>query len=106
MRGPCAKRRVICSIQFGGEPNEFVLGTNDCENPQEVCPRLPGEGYEKCRLICQQGEHAEIQALKAAKGIDLRGAVATVSGHYYICEPCGRALRQAGVGRVNIVLSQ
>jgi deoxycytidylate deaminase len=107
-RGPCAKRRVICTITYGGSPEEFVRGENDCANPQAVCPRLPGEGYEKCRSICHQAGHAEIQAVESAREqrIDLTGATAIVTGHYWICEPCGAALREAGVGQVIIVPSK
>jgi pyrimidine deaminase RibD-like protein len=82
------------------------MGENDCANPQAVCPRLAGEGYEKCQTICRQGEHAEIKALRQLEGSDLRHAVAYIHGHYYICEPCGAALRDAGIGRVVIVPSK
>ena len=105
MRGPCAKRRVICRIvteSLGpGLRGETFIGENDCANPQSVCPRLPGEGYEKCRSICQQAGHAEIEAVRAA-GEAARGATAYLSGHYWICEPCGAALRDAGVRSVQI----
>ena len=94
MRGPCAKRQVTCVIT-AANGKDFV-GRNDCANPQDVCPRLPGEGYEKCRSICDQAGHAEIEALKAA-GKHAKGAKADLHGHYWICEPCGRALREAGV---------
>ena len=63
-RGPCAKRRVSCTIIDRG--GRVFTGENDCANPQAVCPRAPGEGYEKCRSICQQAGHAEIMALEAA----------------------------------------
>jgi deoxycytidylate deaminase len=100
MRGPCAKRQVECTIT---SPDGWQwIGRNDCANPQPVCPRGPGEGYEKCKTICQQAGHAEIEALKAA-GSDARGATATLAGHYWICEPCGAALRDAGVKRLEIV---
>ena len=81
-------------------------GENDCANPQTVCPRQPGEGYAKCETICQQGEHAEIKALRMAReaGYSAESAVAVIRGHYYICEPCGAALRDAGVTQVRIRL--
>lgn len=79
---------------------EYV-GRNDCANPQPVCLRLPGEGYDKCKSICDQAGHAEIEALKAA-GEHARGSVAALTGHYWMCEPCGRALREAGVGAIMI----
>lgn len=104
MRGPCAKRRVSCAIAIHG-CNVIFEGENDCANPQPTCPREPGEGYEKCRSICQQGEHAEIKALAAAQaaGWNVRGAIAYLHGHYYVCEPCGQALLDAGIAQLHIV---
>lgn len=104
MRGPCAKRRVYCVIMT----RDFRAfdGENDCANPQSVCPRAPGEGYEKCRSICQQAGHAEMVALARAKeaGADLKNALVTLEGHYWICEPCGRALLEAGVSDIRIIV--
>lgn len=94
MRGPCAKRRVICDIVT--DDGETFTGENDCANPQPVCPREPGEGYEKCAAICGQAGHAEIEAIRKA-GAKAAGAVAVLTGHYWICEPCGAALRDAGI---------
>jgi deoxycytidylate deaminase len=103
MRGPCAKRQVVCVIVAMN--GERFRGENDCANPQPVCPRLPGEGYEKCKSICQQAGHAEIEALKAAGDL-LCKTDALLYGHYWICEPCGKALREAGVKTVTIHLSE
>jgi len=80
------------------------VGRNDCANPQPTCPRSPGEGYDKCKSICGQGGHAEIEAIKAA-GDQAKGATAVLFGHYWMCEPCGRALFEAGVGTIKILLS-
>lgn len=104
MRGPCAKREVTCAIISGDLSQQFV-GTNDCANPQAVCPRSPGEGYEKCQSICQQGDHAEIKAVKLA-GAAAKDGMAQIHGHYYICESCGRALRDAGVIYVQVFLAK
>lgn len=101
MRGPCAKRQTRCVI-LGNNQMRYE-GTNDCENPQDVCPRQPGEGYEKCRTICRQRGHAEQNALRAA-GAHARNGTATLHGHYYICEECGRALAEAGVIAIKVVL--
>lgn len=102
MRGPCAKRRVVCYLYAQGEEQYDIRGENDCANPQPTCPRLPGEGYEKCKDICQQAGHAEMVALRKAKtlGADLQGWSAMILGHYWICEPCGWALLEAGIKRV------
>jgi deoxycytidylate deaminase len=102
----CAKRNVECIIQT---KERAIWASNSCENPQATCPRLPGEDYTKCRTICRQvGGHAEIQAIAraAAESIDIRGATATVYGHYWMCEPCGRALREAGVTHVTVELAK
>jgi deoxycytidylate deaminase len=102
MRGPCAKRAVECVIT--ATDGQTFVGRNDCENPQPVCPRLPGEGYEKCKSICNQAGHAEREAVKAA-GEHARGGSALLTGHYWMCEPCGAALRDAGVSIVKILPS-
>jgi pyrimidine deaminase RibD-like protein len=80
------------------------VGRNDCENPQPVCPREPGEGYEKCQSICKQAGHAEREAVKAA-GSAARGGTATLTGHYWMCEPCGAAIRDAGIEYIRVVPS-
>ena len=98
--GPCAKAQVFCEIvTLGG--STFV-GTNWCANPQSVCPRAPGEGYEKCKSICQQSGHAEIDALRLA-GDKAKGATATLRGHTYMCQSCQEALYAAGVAWVRVV---
>lgn len=98
-RGPCAKRQVICVITTA-DGTKF-RGENDCTNPQAACPRLPGEGYEKCQSICQQAGHAEVEAVRVA-GPAAQGASAELWGHYWMCEPCGRALREAGITSTTI----
>jgi deoxycytidylate deaminase len=98
MRGPCAKSPVRCVIRNGYM--EFT-GENDCANPQAVCPRAPGEDYTKCQTICQQAGHAEVEAVKKA-GIHAKHGTAYLFGHYYACEPCARALRDAGVTEIVI----
>lgn len=110
--GPCAKAQVSCRI-FWTDPRtgviDGVLGTNDCANPQPVCPRAPGEGYEKCKTVCRQEGHAEEVALRQVreKGVDLRQMVtpqAFLRGHHYCCSDCALKLRDAGVKNVVIAL--
>ena len=103
----CAKRHVECRIEiYEGIFTTSVTGTNGCANPQETCPRLPGEDYTKCKTICQQGDHAERDALTKAKtaGLDVRGARAILTGHHWMCDACGTALRDAGVNAVLVLL--
>lgn len=94
----CAKVFVKCTIV--STSGECFVGTNDCQCPQVSCPRLPGEGYDKCITVCQQKGHAEVMALIAAGGF-ARGATAYVE-HKRVCDDCMLRLRAAGV--VKIVL--
>lgn len=91
--GPCAKVRVRCTL-IAADGRVWV-GENDCRNPQPVCPREPGEGYAKCKSICDQPGHAEEMALAQA-GEAARGAVAYVE-HKRVCAGCQAALAAAGV---------
>jgi deoxycytidylate deaminase len=92
----CAKKQVHCTIHTA---MGAVYGNNDCANPQPVCPREPGEGYEKCKSICQQAGHAEEMALLHAKqrDFDVKGATAVLYGHSHYCRKCQEALFDAGV---------
>lgn len=94
MTGPCAKQTVTCTLVTPS--GEHIVGTNACASPQPSCPRLPGEGYEKCRTVCRQIGHAEQQALFAA-GIKAKGARAYLIGHTYACQACQEAVFGAGV---------
>lgn len=94
MTGPCAKVTVRCTLVTAA--GEHIVGTNHCENPQPVCPRAPGEGYEKCASICRQVGHAEVVAVNLA-GARARGARAYLEGHTYACMACQHALFDAGV---------
>jgi deoxycytidylate deaminase len=102
MIGPCAKRRVVCTLvlPFGYK----IVAENLCANAQQVCPRAPGEDYRKCTTVCEQPGHAEVQALAHAKriGCDLHGAAAHIHGHYHACEPCARAIYDAGIRTLTI----
>lgn len=93
--GPCAKQRVRCEIYC--LDGSIIYGENYCGQPQETCPREAGEGYEKCKSICQQVGHAEQVAVKNAMGKDCTGAMAVLYGHTYFCMDCQHALFDAGV---------
>lgn len=94
----CAKQTVRC-VLTNASGLVSGLGSNWCDSGVDVCPRAPGEGYEKCQTVCNQDGHAEIQALRYARlrGYNLTGGTAYISGHYHVCEPCARALRDAGI---------
>ncbi len=93
----CAKRPVRCVLT--NPEGEYVIGWNDCRNPQAVCPRAEGEDYTKCRTICDQYGHAEEVAISAARfeGLDMTDGEAFIDGHTYACGPCERALRAIGI---------
>lgn len=98
--GPCAKQTVNCVII--SENGKRYSGTNYCNNAQPSCPREVGEDYTKCKTICQQSGHAEINALAAA-GENARGGRAVLSGHTYVCMDCQHALFAAGVKSISVV---
>lgn len=97
--GPCAKQTVICTLIT--QEGERFVGTNACASPQEVCPRLPGEGYEKCKSICDQRGHAEEQALRAA-GTKAKGSHAYIEGHVWCCQNCQIELFRNGVAALTV----
>lgn len=97
--GPCAKVVVTCTIV--ATDGERFVGTNACTRPQSVCPRLEGEGYEKCHTICGQLGHAEEQALRLA-GSKAVGARAYVEGHRYACANCQVELFKAKIDALTI----
>jgi hypothetical protein len=101
MIGPCAKSTVTCTIVTAN--GEQFVGSNYCRNAQEACPRTLGEGYEKCRSVCDQVGHAEIVAIALA-GKKAKGARAYLKGHTYACQPCQEALFGAGVISLSIGL--
>ncbi len=102
VKGPCAKREVLCSVNT--PDGRWLRASNACDNAQAVCPREPGEDYTKCKTICEQAGHAEQQlvALAEQEGFDLTNGTAYVHGHYWACEPCARALKDAGVTAIVI----
>lgn len=91
----CAKRSVVAMIIDGDRI--VATGSNRCGNPQPVCPRKPGEGYEKCHSICLQQGHAETMAIwnAAENGYDLNapdhGLRMVVAGHHRQCNMCASA---------------
>lgn len=101
--GPCAKVQVTCTLTFSDGAR--FTGRNDCDAPQQTCPRLPGEGYEKCKTICKQLGHAEQVAadLAEAAGKNLAGARALIVGHTYACRECQERLFSAGVISIRCV---
>lgn len=95
----CAKTKVTCEL-ITADGVSF-MGENWCENPQAACPREEGEGYEKCKTICKQFGHAEIDALRKA-GDKAVGSRAFINGHTYACQSCQEALYGASVVSISV----
>lgn len=73
-----------------------------------ICPRLvlecpSGTGYDLCTLHDAPG-HAEHMVLDAAlkAGIDPKGADVYMYGHWWACEPCWKAMIEAGIRDVYV----
>lgn len=94
--GPCAKRRMQAVLY--GASGKVYAAENVCLNPQPVCPREPGEGYEKCQSICRQVAHGEVQVIAQA-GADARGGRLVIS-HWYACPSCEALCRAAGIADI------
>lgn len=95
----CAKQRVIAIIENNGQA---WIGENKCKSPQEECPRNgmeTGVGYDLCKSVCQQENHAEVDACLKA-GTLARGGTMTIIGHIYCCEHCSNFMRAHGIKRV------
>jgi hypothetical protein len=97
--GPCAKRRTIALLVL--KDGVAFIGENLCNNAQRVCPRAPGEGYEKCKTVCGQEMHAEEAAILTAQiaghsDEEIRGARMAVS-HHYGCAACTALLDKHGI---------
>lgn len=103
----CAKGRVRARLTL--VDGRVFHGENLCDTPQPVCPREVGEGYAKCKDLCQQRSgHAEESAIAAAlrEGADLPGATMEVEYRLYdrrwvptphICTQCRIACEWRGI---------
>jgi len=102
----CAKKTIKCKIV--DKMGRSFYGENNCLKPQPVCPRSETEDYTKCRTICHQYNHAEINALTEARSgnAKLKGATAYIYGSYRCCKECSRELRDAGIARIIIEVPQ
>lgn len=99
---PCVKQTVKALIV--SVSGQSALGSNAINNVVNDCPRVEkgcktGEGYELCKSVCNQNEHAEVTAIQNAKkmNIDLKGAKLYLTGHTYFCDNCTNAMREAGI---------
>lgn len=100
MQGRCAKLEVTAVIVTVN--NEIFEGSNWCLNPQDICPRLgmkTGEGYELCKNVCNQRNHAEIDACIKAGG-KAKDSTMYLLGHTYCCDNCKKVMKEYGIKEV------
>lgn len=81
----CAKAIVRARLVLAD--GQVFLGENWVERPQSACPRGVGEGYAKCRDVCAQPAHAELDAIGKAGMENVLGAVIFVA-HSHVCPDC------------------
>jgi len=96
-RGPCIKQTVTATII--ARDGRCFVGTNYCTKPQNTCARegMPtGVGYDLCKSVCGQLNHAEVNAIKAAGEASL-GATLYLEGHTYACDRCKASMSEAGI---------
>ncbi len=98
----CAKQTVTATVKC--EDGSEYTSTNWCRKPQEKCPRdergyKTGEGYHLCDEVCQQTNHAEVNAINLA-GERCKGAVIYLSGHTYACDSCKDKADKAGIREI------
>lgn len=99
---PCAKQTTVAVIISG---DRHWIGSNYCDTPMRECPRkdMPtGVGYELCKSICNQQNHAEVDACIKA-GSEARGGTLYLGGHYYVCENCKRIAEEHGIKQIVIL---
>lgn len=95
--GLCAK--VTTKATLIAKDGKRYIGMNWCKNPQPKCPRLYGEGYDKCINICEQYGHAEVMACMMA-GKNATDGTLYLEGHTYACKNCLRVMGEYGVNLV------
>ena len=97
MKYPCKKQRVFAFLVC---KNGMVFpGENWCKNDIQECPRAEmatGKGYELCKSVCGQENHAEVDAIKKA-GENAHGGKLYLFGHSYCCEDCKKEMEKYGV---------
>jgi deoxycytidylate deaminase len=97
MSGKCAMREVIAIIEKDGK---YWIGSNWCNEPQNNCPRIIDDNnYDKCIEVCDQPNHAEIDALINA-GLNAVGANLYLIGHEYLCSVCEETVKNFGVKNI------
>lgn len=107
---PCLKQSVKALIVT---PNgEQIFGSNHINNIVTSCPRVEqgcktGEGYHLCKEVCNQGAHAEVDAIIQAQkqNLSISGGILYLVNHYYCCESCINSMKEAKLSKA-VVLSE
>ncbi len=87
-------RTVIAVVVQDGKVVSYA--TNEHEEPCKREGYPTGKGYELCKY-CQYENHAEYKAVQG-----LTGGTVFLLGHTYACEPCKKAVEDAGMKLVII----
>jgi len=92
----------IVAVKDGEVVARAGNGFNRGSQEMHICPRIvlecpSGVGYELCDVHDPPG-HSEPQLVRAMQeaGIETEGADAYMFGHWWACEPCWKALIDAG----------
>lgn len=94
----CAKKS-FCAVLVCTDGNIHV-GWNHAARPQQVCPRVGDEGYEKCHSVCATTGHAEDNAIRAAGDAAFGGFM--VVDYYYICDACMSKIDAKGITAMTV----
>jgi deoxycytidylate deaminase len=98
----CKKQTTVAVIM---KEQQFIsIGFNEINADISECPRKgmkTGEGYELCKSVCKQNNHAEVNACLNA-GEQAKGATLYLIGHTYCCDNCKKVMEEHGI--VNVVI--
>ena len=100
----CKKQTTVAVIMKDGQL--VSIGTNEINADIKECPRKgmeTGVGYELCRDVCKQKNHAEVNACLKA-GEQAKGSTLFLIGHTYCCDNCKRVMKEYGVKEVKIFI--
>lgn len=94
----CAKASFAAWLL--GNDGRVYVGWNHALYPQSVCPRAPGEGYEKCHSVCATTGHAEANAIKKAGDAAWGGFL--IVDYHYICDDCMSKIEEKGITAMTV----
>lgn len=106
---PSCRRRNVVAVLVAADGRVFV-GSNGVALPLPQCPRTQagmkgGEGWEICREVCNQRNHAERDVLARA-GTAAMGGTLYLIGHERVCPDCMDAILRAGVRELVVALGR